>query len=97
MTSLDEFLEVRGVFVDISKAFDKLCHEGLIYKLQQNGISGELLNIVIDFRNNRKQRVVFNDQTSNWVDVKVGVPQVSIMGLSTLLNLYQRSSGMFNH
>ena len=97
MTSLDEVLEVRGVFVDISKAFDKLCHEGLIYKLQQNGISGELLNILIDFRNNRKQRVVFNDQTSNWVDVKVGVPQGSIMGLSTLLNLYQRSSGMFNH
>ena len=97
MTSLDEVLEVRGVFVDISKAFDKLCHEGLIYKLQQNGISGELLNILIDFRNNRKQRVVFNDQTSNWVDVKVGVPQGSIMGLSTLLNLYQQSSGMFNH
>ena len=97
MTSLDEFLEVRGVFVDISKAFDKLCHEGLIYKLQQNGISGELLNILIDFRNNRKQRIVFNDQTSNWVDVKVGVPQGSIMGLSTLLNLYQQSSGMFNH
>ena len=97
MTSLDEVLEVRGVFVDISKAFDKLCHEGLIYKLQQNCISGELLNILIDFRNNRKQRVVFNDQTSNWVDVKVGVPQGSIMGLSTLLNLYQQSSGMFNH
>ena len=97
MTSLDEVLEVRGVFVDISKAFDKLCHEGLIYKLQQNGISGELLNILIDFRNNRKQRVVFNDQTSNWVDVKVGVPQGSIMGLSTLLDLYQQSSGMFNH
>ena len=82
MTSLDEGLEVRGVFLDISKAFDKLCHEGLIYKLQQNGISGELLNILIDFQNNRKQRVVFNDQTSNWVDVKVGVPQGSIMGLS---------------
>ena len=85
------------MFLDISKAFDKLCHKGLIYKLQQNGISGELLNILIDFRNNRKQRIVFNDQTSNWVDVKVGVPQGSIMGLSTLLNLYQRSSGMFNH
>ena len=82
MTSLDDGLEVRGVFLDISKAFDKLCHEGLIYKLQQNGISGELLNILIDFQNNRKQRVVFNDQTSNWVDVKVGVPQGSIMGLS---------------
>ena len=84
-------------FKTFSKAFNKVWHEGLIYKLQQNGISGELLNILIDFQNNRKQRVVFNDQTSNWVDVKVGVPQGSIMGLSTLLNLYQRSSGMFNH
>ena len=97
MTSLDEGLEFRGVFLDISTAFDKLCHEGLIYKLKQNGISGELLYILINFRNNRKQRIVFNNQTSNWVDVKVGVPQGSIMGLSTLLNLYQRSSGMFNH
>ena len=58
LNSLDEGLEVRGVFLDISKAFDKVWHEGLIYKLQQNGISGELLNILIDFLSNRKQRLV---------------------------------------
>ena len=52
----------------------------MIYKLQQNGISGELLNILVDFLNNRKQRVVLNGQTSNWIDVKAGVPQGSIMG-----------------
>ena len=80
MNSLDEGLEVRGVFLDISKAFDKVWHEGLIYKLQQNGISGELLNILVDFLNNRKQSVVLNGQSSNWVDVKAGVPQGSIMG-----------------
>ena len=58
--SLDEGLKVRGVFLDISKAFNRVWLEGLIYKLQQNGISGELLNILVDFLNNRKQRVVLN-------------------------------------
>ena len=58
-------IEVRGAFLDISKAFDKVWHEGLIYKLQQNGISGELLNILIVFLNNRKQSVVLNGQSSN--------------------------------
>ena len=38
------------------------------------------LNIVIDFLNNRKQGVILNGQSSNWVDVKAGVPQGSIMG-----------------
>ena len=71
---------MRGVFLDISKAFDNVWHKGLIYKLQENGISGELLNIIVDFLNNRKQRVVLNGQSSNWVDVKAGVPQGSIMG-----------------
>ena len=52
----------------------------MISKLQQNGISGELLNILIDFLNNRKQRIVLNCQSSNWIDVKAGVPQSSIMG-----------------
>ena len=66
---------MRGAFLDISKAFYKVWHEGLIYKLQQHGISDELLNIVIDFLNNRKQRVVFDGQSSNSADVKAGVPQ----------------------
>ena len=37
-TSFDNGLEVRGVFLDMSKAFDKVLHDGLIYKLKQNGI-----------------------------------------------------------
>ena len=40
--SFDEGFEVRGVFLDISKAFNKVWHEGLYLKLNQNGISGNL-------------------------------------------------------
>ena len=97
LNSLDEGLEVRGAYLDISKAFDKVWHKGLICKLQQNGSSVELLNILIDFLNNRQQRVVLNGQGSNWVDVKAGIPQGSINKTFTFLNLYQRSSRRFNH
>ena len=81
---------MRGVFLDISKAFDNVWHKGLIYKLQENGIFGELLNIIVDFLSNRKQRVVLNGQSSNWVDVKAGVPQGSIMGPLLINDLPER-------
>ena len=42
-TSFDNGLEVRNVFLDISKAFDKVWHEGLIFKLKQKGISSHLI------------------------------------------------------
>ena len=60
--SFDDGYEVRGVFLDISKAFDKVWHQGLHYKLRQNGISGELLNILTDFLDNRAQRIILNVQ-----------------------------------
>ena len=47
--SFDEGHEVRGVFVDISKAFDKVWHDGITFKLTQNGISGNLLKLLRDF------------------------------------------------
>ena len=56
--SLDDGLETRGVFLDISKAFDKVWHEGLLFKLKQNIISGNLLNVITDFLYQRKQRVL---------------------------------------
>ena len=72
--------EVKSVFLDISKAFDKVWHEGIIFKLQQNGISHDLLNILSDFLRNRKQRVMPNGQPSLWTNVNAGVPQGSILG-----------------
>ena len=83
--SLDQGYEVRGVFLDISKAFDKVWHKGLIHKLKQNGIGGPLLKILTDFLKSRKQRVVLNVQHSSWSDVLAGVPQGSILGLLLFL------------
>ena len=76
----DEEYKVRGVFFDISKAFDKVWPEGVIFKLKQNGISGNLLELLADFLKDRKQRIVLNGQVSNWADVTAGVSQGSILG-----------------
>ena len=51
-------LEVRGVFLDISKAFDRVWHEGLIYKLQSLGISGLPLKCIESFLSNISQRLI---------------------------------------
>ena len=85
LSAFDLGLEVQGLFLDVSKAFDKVWHAGLIYRLRQNGISGDLINILNYFLTNRKQRVVLNGQCSSWVDIQAGVPQGSILG--TLLFL----------
>ena len=65
---------------DISKAFDKVWHQGLLYKLKENGISGNLLEILTGFLKDRKQRVVLNGQNSLWANIEAGVPQGSILG-----------------
>ena len=79
-SSFDKSLEVRSVFLNISKAFDKVWHDGIILKLTQNGISGNLLNLLRDILNERIQRVVPNGQFSTWKNVSAGVPQGSILG-----------------
>ena len=73
-------LEVRGVFLDISKAFDRVWHKGLLYKLKCMGINGNLLKLVESFLSNRYQRVVLSGQASSWAEIRAGVPQGSILG-----------------
>ena len=70
-TSFDNGLEVRGAFLkrSISKAFDKLWHDGLIYKLKQNRIKDKLFCLLIDFLKNRQRRGVLNGQFSSWAKV----------------------------
>ena len=73
-------LEVRSVDQDMSKAFDKVWHEGLLFKLKQNGVDGKSLELLESYLSNRKQRVVINGAESNWGPIKAGVPQGSVLG-----------------
>ena len=78
--SFEEYDETRAVFLDISKAFDKVWHEGVLYKLKCNGISGNLLEFIKHYLQNRHQRVILNGTKSDWKKIYAGVPQGSVLG-----------------
>ena len=73
-------LDVRSVYLDISKALDRVWHDGLLYKLERCGVSGQLLSLIRSFLKDRKQRTVLNGKSSIWGDISAGVPQGSILG-----------------
>ena len=77
--SFDDDHELQSVFLHISKAFDKVWHEGLTFKLKKNGISSNLLDTLTGFLKLRKQRVVLNGQLSSWSTIESGVPQGYIL------------------
>ena len=80
LSAFDDGHEVSCIFLDISKAFDRVWYEGLLYNLQQNGMSGKLITLIKDFLSCKKQRVVLNGQHSSQADVKACVIQGSILG-----------------
>ena len=86
-SSLGINLEVRPVFLDMSKAFDKVWHEGLLFKFRQHGINGKLINLLKSYLSNRKQRVLINGSESDWGEIESGVPQGSVLG-SLLFLIY---------
>ena len=78
--AVDSGKEVRVVFCDISKAFDRVWLRGLIHKLKDMGCSNALTKWFASYLSNRRQRVVLNGQVSERTFVKAGVPQGSILG-----------------
>ena len=103
-------LEVRSVFLHISKALDKVWYDGIIYKLTQNGILGNLLNLLEDILKERKQHIDLNGQVSTWENINAGVTQGSILdpllfliyinelteGLTTNVNLPTDDTSLFS-
>ena len=78
--------EARAVALDISKAFDKIWHVGLLRKLQAHGVSLELpKNIISSFLDNRKIKVVLDGQSSSCYSINAGVHQGSVLGPTLFL------------
>ena len=82
-------VDVRGTFLDISKAFDNIWYDGLILKLQTYGIHGNLLKLLLNYFINRVQWVILNGQTLLWKIILVGVPKGSVFFWTIIVsNIY---------
>ena len=70
----------KGVYIDLSKAFDTLTFEVLLYKLKYYGVTDTAFDLLKSYLTNRKQYVVFDSCQSEHVEIYTGVPQGSILG-----------------
>ena len=80
LKALDEGKEIKLVFCDISKAFDRVWHKGLIFQLNSVGDAGDMLQWFTNYLSNRRQRVYIRGCISRWLKILAGVPQGSILG-----------------
>ena len=77
---IDEGGSIDNINMDFQKAFDKVPHRRLIYKLERYGIGGEVLKWLENFLQQRQQRVTVNGHLSEWKHVASGIPQGSVLG-----------------
>jgi hypothetical protein len=78
--AVDEGHPLDAIYLDFSKAFDKVPHRRLLRKLEAHGISGKTLKLVASWLNGRRQKVVLNGKVSSEASVLSGVPQGSVLG-----------------
>ena len=77
---LDDSKKIAAVFLDVSKAFDRVWHIGLLHKIEKLGIRGKLLRWIESYLSGRYQRVILNGSCSSFLAITSGVPQGSILG-----------------
>ena len=73
-------VDTRAIFLDISKAFDKVWHQGLLFNSKSYGREGSLFCLLENYLENRKQGVTLQSQCSSWKNIVSGVPQDSALG-----------------
>ena len=78
---------LHAALLDLSKAFDSISHEVLIGKMLSLGFSNGANALIASFLNKRIQRVNVNGIFSDWIEIKRGVPQGTVLG-PLLFNLY---------
>ena len=85
--SLDNREAVATLAIDLSKAFDSVCHGLLLAKLRAYGFTDQALELMSNYLKDRRQRVKLDGIYSDWKPLKVGVPQGSLLG-PLLFNIY---------